>query len=65
MNAAILHLIRGRIPAVVQVIVGVLTAAGFTIPEDTAQILLHNFDAILGAVIVLTAFVPGLMQKKK
>lgn len=33
---AILTLIKGRIPAVVQVFIGALTAAGFAIPEDAA-----------------------------
>ncbi len=59
----ILTLIKGRIPAVVQVFIGALTAAGFAIPEDAAATLSGNLDLILGGVMILTAFIPGLFQK--
>lgn len=61
---AILALVKGRIPAVVQLIVGALTAAGYTIPEDAGATLTQNLNLILGGVMVLTAFVPSLFQKK-
>lgn len=61
----ILILIKGRIPAVVQMILAALTAAGFTIPEDAQKLIVENLNLILAGVLFLTAFVPGLFQKKK
>lgn len=61
---AFLTLIKGRIPAVVQLFIGALTAAGFAIPEDAASTLSSNLDLIVGGVMILTAFIPGLFQKK-
>lgn len=61
---AFFTIIKGRIPAVVQVFIGALTAAGFAIPEDAASTLSSNLDLILGGVMILTAFIPGLFQKK-
>jgi NADH:ubiquinone oxidoreductase subunit 6 (subunit J) len=62
---AILALVKGRIPAVVQMIIAALTVAGYTIPEDAQKLIVDNLNLVLGGVMVLTAFVPGLMQKKK
>lgn len=62
---AILILIQGRIPALIQVLLGVLTMAGVTVPEDAATVLQSNASLIIGGVLALTAFVPGLLQKKK
>lgn len=61
---AILTLIKGRVPAVVQALLGILTMAGFTVPEDASKILIDNLDLVFGGLMVLTAFVPGLFQKK-
>lgn len=61
----IFALIKGRIPAVVQVLLGILTVSGVAVPEDAAKILVENLNLVVGGVMVLTAFVPGLLQKKK
>lgn len=60
---AILAIIKTRIPALVQAVLGILTVAGVTVPEDAAKILVDNLNLVLGGVMVLTAFVPGLFQK--
>lgn len=62
---ATLILAKARIPALVQAALGLLTMAGITVPEDAAQILVENLDLVLGGIIVLTAFVPSLFEKKK
>lgn len=61
----VLTLIKGRIPALIQILIGLLTMSGITVPEDAATTLQQNSDLILGGVIALTAFVPGLFQAKK
>ena len=61
---AILILIKGRIPALVQAMLGILTVSGVAIPEDAAKVLIDNLNMVLGGVLVLTAFVPSLFQKK-
>jgi hypothetical protein len=62
---AILALVKGRIPAVVQALLGILTMSGVAVPEDAGKILVDNLNLVLGGVMVLTAFVPSLLQKKK
>lgn len=61
----ILALIKGRIPALVQALLGVLTLSGVAVPEDATKILVDNLNLVIGGVMVLTAFVPGLLQGKK
>ncbi len=61
----VLTLIKGRIPALIQILIGLLTMSGIAVPEDAATTLQQNSDLILGGVIALTAFVPGLFQAKK
>lgn len=61
---AILTLVKSRIPALVQAVLGILTMAGIAVPEDASKILVDNLNLVLGGVMVLTAFVPGLFQKK-
>lgn len=61
----LLEMLKEKIAPAVQVFIGILTTLGFTIPEGAEELLRNNFDTILGAVIVLTAFIPGLLEKKR
>lgn len=62
---AILALVKGRLPAVVQMILAALTAAGYAVPDDAQTLIVDNLNLILAGVLFITAFVPGLLQKKK
>lgn len=60
----LLEMFKEKTAPAVQVFVGVLTTLGFTVPENAHQIIVNNLDTVLGALIVLTAFIPGLFQGK-
>ena len=62
---AFLTSLKGRIPALVQAFTGLMLVFGMPVPEGATEILQSNTEMIVGGVIVLTAFVPGLFQKKK
>lgn len=61
---AIFAIVKGRLPAVVQMILAALTAAGYAVPDDAQKLIVDNLNLILGGVLFLTAFVPSLLQKK-
>lgn len=53
---------RTLVVSAVQLVVGLLAAFGYVLPEGTEQALAENINVAIGAVLVITGIVQAVMR---